>query len=98
MRGIGAGRCAAAVSGAVSRLRVSVTMHPTALHHMVASSSWSHAGLLSVEGEDRYGLAAFPPSQTRRAPFSAPGFPAPWVETALLRRDPARAMGSLVAS
>ena len=57
MRQIFAG-CAVAVSGAVSRLRVSVTRHPTALYHMVLSSSRSYADhLLSIEAE-RWASAA----------------------------------------
>ena len=37
---------AVAACGAVSRLKVSVTMHPTMLHHMVVSSRQPHADLL----------------------------------------------------
>jgi hypothetical protein len=41
-----------AASGATSILRVSVTMHPMALHHMGFSSSQPHADLLlSMEAE-----------------------------------------------
>jgi hypothetical protein len=39
MRGTFPAGCALAASGAVSRLRMSVTMHPTALYHMVVSFS-----------------------------------------------------------
>jgi hypothetical protein len=47
-------RCACEVSGTASRLRVSVMIYPTALNHMVLSSSQSYAGhLLSIEGRDR---------------------------------------------
>jgi hypothetical protein len=46
------GCCASGASGAVSRLRMSVTMHPTVRHHMVVSSRQPHADLLlSVEAE-----------------------------------------------
>src|SRR5713226_8219462 len=44
--------CAVAVSGTVSRLRESVTRHPTALYRMFLSSSQSSADhLLSIEAE-----------------------------------------------
>src|SRR6266852_2621595 len=36
--------CASAAGGAARRLRVSVTMHPMALHHMVESSSLKGRG------------------------------------------------------
>jgi hypothetical protein len=50
--GIFAGCCASAAGGTVSRLRMSVTMHPMALHHMGFSSSQPHADLLlSIEAE-----------------------------------------------
>jgi hypothetical protein len=38
--------CATARSGTTSILRVKVTMHPTALHHMVVSLSQPYADLL----------------------------------------------------
>jgi hypothetical protein len=41
------------VSGAASRLRVSVTMHPTALYHIVVSLSRSHAELLLSTDAER---------------------------------------------
>jgi hypothetical protein len=40
--------CALAVSGAGSRLRVSVTMTPTTLHRMGSSLSQPHANLLAT--------------------------------------------------
>src|SRR4029450_6871067 len=47
--------CAWAVSGAASRLKVSVTMHPTALYHIVVSLSRIHAKLLlSIEAEQPF--------------------------------------------
>jgi hypothetical protein len=50
MRGIFPAGCAVAASGAASRLRMSVTMHPMALHHMVVSSRQPHADRpLSIE-------------------------------------------------
>jgi hypothetical protein len=42
-------------------------------------------------------LQSFPPFQTERAPFDALRFPAHWLETALLHRDPPTALGALVA-
>jgi hypothetical protein len=51
-RGTGAVGCAWEVRGTVSRLRMSVTMHPMVLPHMVISSRQPHADLLlSVEAE-----------------------------------------------
>src|SRR5262249_49500294 len=48
------GGCAWAASGAVSRLRVSVIRHPTALYHIVLSSRRPHADLLlSMDAEQR---------------------------------------------
>src|SRR5882672_2449549 len=43
---------ASAASGAASRLRMNVTMHPRALHHMIISSLQPHADvLLATEAE-----------------------------------------------
>src|SRR6266568_4115684 len=51
-RGTFAACCAVDVSGTVSRLRMSVTMHPMVLPHMVISSRQPHADLLlSMEAE-----------------------------------------------
>src|SRR5881396_1901556 len=41
--------CASAASGAASRLRVSVTMHQTVLHHIVISSQRPHADRLLLK-------------------------------------------------
>src|SRR5438874_10027182 len=60
--GILAGCCASAAGGTVSRLRMSVTMHPMALHHMGFSSRQPHADLLlsleagSESDSNRYAL------------------------------------------
>src|SRR5882672_10498568 len=52
IRAIFAVCCAGATSGAMSRLRVSMTMHPAVLYHMVVSFSQPHADLLlSIEAE-----------------------------------------------
>src|SRR5713226_5974141 len=46
------GGCASAARGAASRLRMSMTIHPTVLHHMIVSSRQLHADLLlSMEAE-----------------------------------------------
>jgi hypothetical protein len=56
MRGIFPAGGAVAASGAASRLRMSVTMHPMALHHMVVSSRQPHADCpLSIEAEQFIG-------------------------------------------
>src|SRR5207245_5412644 len=66
IRGIFAGDCARAVSGAVSRLRVSMTMHPAVLDHMVVSLSQPHADLLlSIEAERQPSAAAGRGSEAR---------------------------------
>jgi hypothetical protein len=55
IRGTCDGGCATAASGAASRLRMSVTMHPTAWHHMVVSLRWAYAGsLLAMAAEQRF--------------------------------------------
>ena len=55
-----------AASGAASRLRVSVTMHPTALYHMVISLRRSYADrLLSMEAERWRSAAAGSGSEGR---------------------------------
>jgi hypothetical protein len=57
-----AGCCAWAAGGTVSRLRMSVTMHPMALHHMGFSSSQPHADFLfSMEAEQRFNRHFFSP-------------------------------------
>ncbi len=53
-RGTCAAGCAWDASGAASRLRMSVTMHPTALYHMVVSSRQPHADLLLSMEAERY--------------------------------------------
>src|SRR5438128_3682941 len=45
--------CASAASGAASRLRVSVTMHQTVLHHIVISSQRPHADRLLLKPNAR---------------------------------------------
>src|SRR5215831_4023925 len=60
-RGTCAAGCAWDVSGTVSRLRMSVTMHPRVLHHMVVSSRQSHADLLlSVAAKSPWQQACLP--------------------------------------
>ena len=44
-------RCASAASGSASRLRMRVTMHPTALYHIVVSLHEFHAALFFYEAE-----------------------------------------------
>jgi hypothetical protein len=51
---------ASAASGAPRKLRISMTMHPMALHHIVVSSRQPHADLLlSVEAASRWKQAFF---------------------------------------
>src|SRR6266852_3399674 len=58
-RGTCAAGCAWDVSGAVSRLRLSVTMPPIVLPHIVISSRQPHADLvLSIEAERQPSAAA----------------------------------------
>src|SRR5881409_2519660 len=46
------GGCASAARGTASRLRMSMTIHPTVLHHMIVSSRQLYADLLlSMEAE-----------------------------------------------
>jgi len=53
-RGIFLGGWASVASGAARRLRMSVTMHPMTLYHMVVPSRQPHADLLlSIEAERR---------------------------------------------
>src|SRR5262245_23469737 len=48
------GCCASVACGAASRLRMSMTIHPTVLYHMIVSPHQLHAGLLvSMEGRDK---------------------------------------------
>ena len=89
-RGRGRGRCAAEASGPPSRLRVSVTMHPTALHHMVVSSSRCYAALrcarLTAWHDPRL------PTPGRRGTLRGGGCLAVWaLQTALLARGSAHA-------
>src|SRR6266851_2422384 len=68
--GIFAGCCASAAGGTVSRLRMSVTMHPMALHHMGFSSRQPHADLLlSLDA-----VAGFA-WNTHHAYYQPPGWP-----------------------
>src|SRR5713226_2689495 len=66
IRAIFAVCCAGATSGAMSRLRVSMTMHPAVLYHMGVSFSQPHADLLlSIEAERWRSPAAGSGSEAR---------------------------------
>src|SRR4030095_13579106 len=68
------GCCACAASGAASRLRVNVTMHPMALRHIVVSSRHPPAALLlSIEGRGRDNPYGLPPAQIPACGTTAPG-------------------------
>src|SRR5881409_1846136 len=52
------GGCASAARGTASRLRMSMTIHPTVLHHMIVSSRQLHADLLLSMEAERYASGA----------------------------------------
>src|SRR5438093_6671943 len=47
------GGCASAARGTASRLRMSMTIHPAVLRHMIVSSRQSHADLLLSREAER---------------------------------------------